>query len=468
MFPRATLLAALVISCAAQNFDLFPGFAASTRELVDSITKLPFVRQVTQTSGDLFSESVNAFSSFPLAIARSFGVSYGLPTLASDTNIVDATEKVVAEYNSGLENEDVSLTITQLISKYGYPVESHQVVTDDGYVLTMHRIPNNGSVVFLMHGLLGASDDFVVSGPESGLAYLLAADGFDVWMGNARGNKHSRRHRSLNPSQAVFWDFSWHEIGCYDLPVMIDYVLKTTNTETLKYIGHSQGTTSFFVMASEKPNYNDKVSLMVALSPVVYMTHVKAPIVRLLSPGTPLLHTVLKSLGVYEILPHNSATKLLRQFLCGAGPMEEILCSNILFLFFGFDFGQLNATNLPVLYSHMPSGASGKQFVHYGQGIVSGDFRQFDYGEVENLDTYGSKTPPSYPLENVRAPVALFYSDSDWLADPRDVDHLHRRLSNVADVYKVPNDQFSHLDFITAKDLKSLIYIKLKKLLRSF
>ena len=44
-------------------------------------------------------------------------------------------------------------------------------------------------------------------------------------------------------------DFRWHEIGMYDVPASVDYVLKTTGKSKLNYIGHSMGTTAFFVMA---------------------------------------------------------------------------------------------------------------------------------------------------------------------------------------------------------------------------
>lgn len=43
------------------------------------------------------------------------------------------------------------------------------------------------------------------------------------------------------------------------------------------------GTTMSFVLLSEKPEYNDKLRLFVALAPVAYMTHVKSPI-RFLAP----------------------------------------------------------------------------------------------------------------------------------------------------------------------------------------
>lgn len=73
------------------------------------------------------------------------------------------------------------------------------------------------------------------------LAYILADAGYDVWLGNSRGNRYSRKHKVLNPDKdAAYWAFSWHQMGVYDLPAEIDYVLAQTKQENLFYAGHSQ------------------------------------------------------------------------------------------------------------------------------------------------------------------------------------------------------------------------------------
>lgn len=60
-------------------------------------------------------------------------------------------------------------------------------------------------------------------------------------------------------------------MGKHDLPSIVDYILSVTGQVKLSYVGHSMGTTMFFIFVSERPEYNDKIKVMFALAPVVYL-----------------------------------------------------------------------------------------------------------------------------------------------------------------------------------------------------
>ncbi|CAG5013298.1 unnamed protein product [Parnassius apollo] len=94
--------------------------------------------------------------------------------------------------------------------------------------------------VILMHGLLMSSDTWFDAGPESSLAYLLSDECFDIWLGNFRGNFYGRRHIKLNPDEdSEFWNFSVDEMDMYDIPAIVDYVIKYTGVKKVNYIGYS-------------------------------------------------------------------------------------------------------------------------------------------------------------------------------------------------------------------------------------
>lgn len=76
----------------------------------------------------------------------------------------------------------------------------------------------------------------------------------------------------------------------YDLPAMLDYVLRYTGQEKLVYVGHSMGTTVFFAMMSAQPEYyQQRVATMVALAPVATLTSIASPI-KYLAPLVNELH----------------------------------------------------------------------------------------------------------------------------------------------------------------------------------
>lgn len=116
----------------------------------------------------------------------------------------------------------------------------------------------------------------------------------------------------------------------------------------------------------------------------------------------------------------------------------------------------------------MPGGASIKQIAHYGQEIVSGYFRHFDHGMLNNIRKYGRFTPPSYDLKKITAPVALFYAQNDWLSAVADVHQLGKQLPNVVKCRLIPYAKFAHVDFMWAKDSRKLVYNEVIELMRRF
>lgn len=255
--------------------------------------------------------------------------------------LVTVTE-VVHSQSVDLER-DARLTTTELLRAYSYPAEDHTVRTEDGYLLEMHRVPNNGPAVLLMHGMLSSSADFVLMGPQIALAYFLHDQGYDVWMGNCRGNRYSTNHVSLDPRAGpAFWNFSWDEIGQFDLPAMIDYVIAQTGQPRIQYIGHSQGTTVFWVMCHLRPEYNSKILAMHAMAGAAWMHNTLSPFARWLATFLVTTEMALEYLGEYYFAPTDEAQIQGGFDDCQDGAPNQQMCANIIFLIAGFNMAEMN------------------------------------------------------------------------------------------------------------------------------
>ncbi|CAH1105288.1 unnamed protein product [Psylliodes chrysocephalus] len=363
--------------------------------------------------------------------------------------------------------------VPELIRNEGYPSESHYVTTWDGYILNIHRIPHgklgqtNGKVVYLQHGLLAASSDWIINRPKNGLGYILADLGYDVWMGNVRGNRYSRNHTTLSPDSKEFWQFDWNEIGKIDIPTIIDYILAHTQLTELIHIGHSQGTTTFYVMTSLMPEYNKKIKVHISLAPIGYMNHLFSPLLRLIALGTLPIDVLRQLLGQNELLPSSGFLNYLTDSACSVG-VGKVLCKNALFALAGFSPNQMNASFIPLLMAHYPAGAATKQLIHYTQEVNSAKFEQFDYGPIKNYNLYGSIFPPDYDLSKITAPIHFIYSSNDWTAAVIDVKRLYSQLPNGKELYNVPLQTFNHLDFLVGNDVVELVYNKILDILSHY
>uniref|UniRef100_A0AAG5CPA0 Partial AB-hydrolase lipase domain-containing protein n=1 Tax=Anopheles atroparvus TaxID=41427 RepID=A0AAG5CPA0_ANOAO len=374
-----------------------------------------------------------------------------------------------------VDEEDALLTVPQLVWKYGYQIEIHEVQTEDGYLLDLYRIPGRRAAsgqpaqrayrnapVLLMHSLLSSCADWVLMGPGRALAYLLADSGFDVWMGNARGTRYSRKHLRHDPDRAgsPFWRFSWHEIGLYDVPALIDHVLAVTGRPRLHYVGFSQGTMVFFVMLSQRPAYNSKVIDMQAISPSVYMYRLEGRIVRSFVRLADPLVDALGAAGRHEILPNNRYFAPLSQLACADANVT--LCRELIYDVAGRNPPQVDDKLLRIFLGHFPAGASLRQLHHFSQIIRTARFAQYS---SEPLDARGKRKfarqrpslPPLYNLTRALVPVVVYYGLNDHVVNYRDALQLADEVPNLAGVYQIADRLFTHSDFILARNAAQLL-----------
>jgi len=341
-----------------------------------------------------------------------------------------------------------------MIRNAGYTAETHNVTTPDKYILSIHRIVGEGPVVFMQHGLEDASSTWVMAGPDhGGPAFRLAEQGYDVWLGNFRGNHYSRQHETLDADTDYdYWMFTWDESAKYDLPTMLNYVMETTGQEKIYYIGHSMGTTTYMAMNSMDASWADKVELAVLLAPAAFMTHVKSPI-KFLAPFTDQIEWILENMGIGEFLPSNWLMDWIADYVCGDDYLE-LVCENIVFLLAGFDKAQMNTTMLPSVLSHLPSGTSTYTLLHFAQEIKDDHFGGFDWGSKElNQAHHGSDLPPVYDLTQLNTKVALFWGDNDWLVAKADLLRIIAHAPHIVEMYQVPWEGWSHYDFLYAIDI---------------
>ena len=356
------------------------------------------------------------------------------------------------EQNHLLEDEDRN--IEEIVTSKGFNFEKHFVKTEDGYTLALFRIPGgknceDGSKlppVLLQHGVFDSADGWVCNGEKHSIAFVLANHNFDVWLSNSRGNKYCKKHDKYTADSFEFWQFSFHELGIYDIPAVIKYIRNENKSgEKIIYFGHSQGTTLMFSGIVEKYDfYKNNIKLFVALAPIARLNHLGSTLLNILSDIS--LHKLMKKVKAYEVCPQSEGTSNFMNF------MNQNL--NGLTNFF---IGLVSDENskecndqdaLSVYLKHFPCGTSLKCLIHYVQIIKEKKFIYFDYKKDANFALYHQKNPPEYDLSKIKdIPIMLITGEKDKLSTPDDVRWLYNELkANVMYLDIVPN--MGHLSFM--------------------
>uniref|UniRef100_A0A8C9NW59 AB hydrolase-1 domain-containing protein n=1 Tax=Serinus canaria TaxID=9135 RepID=A0A8C9NW59_SERCA len=338
---------------------------------------------------------------------------------------------------------------------FWYPSEEYEVMTEDGYTITINRIPygtqNQGRknpasrpAVFLQHGLLGDARNWVTNLPNNSLGFLLADAGFDVWMGNSRGNRWSRKHQKYSIDQDEFWAFSFDEMAKFDLPAAINFILEKTGQEKLYYIGYSQGTTIAFIAFSTMPELAQKIKLYFALAPVTAIKYAKGPATKLLYLPEKMLRGML---GNREFLPQTECLTRIMAPVCSHQAFAR-LCRSVF-----FNLGGCNLKNI-----------DNRINVYIAQTSAGTSVR------CALLDTHSctvfQTTPPLYKVEEMTVPTAAWTGGRDLLADPKDAALLLSKIKNLSYHKKIP--EWGHLDFIWGLDAPLHVYSEIIDLMQKY
>ncbi|KAJ4810118.1 Lipase [Rhynchospora pubera] len=350
-----------------------------------------------------------------------------------------------------------------MVYSRGYKCEEYEVRTKDGYILQMQRIPEgrtrdkNGGTkqpVLLQHGILMDGITWLLNSPEESLAFILADNGFDVWIANTRGTKWSQGHVSLDSSTRGYWAWSWDELVMHDLPSNVDFVHSKTGRK-LHYVGHSLGTLVALASLSEG-KLVDKLKSAVLLSPVAYLTHMTTPLGILCARA--FVGEILSDLlGMAEFNPKGEIVASFLKESC-----RHVDCYDLMRTFTGKNCC-LNGSTVELFLKYELQPTSTKTMVHLSQIFRGGILTKYNYqNEEKNMEIYGQNEPPVYNLSNVPHDLPLFigYGGQDSISDKRDVklllNDLKFHVTNKLKIHYV-ND-YAHIDFVMGISAKMMLY----------
>ncbi|MXQ80535.1 hypothetical protein E5288_WYG008994 [Bos mutus] len=368
-------------------------------------------------------------------------------------------------------NPEATMNISQIISYWGYPYEIYDVVTEDGYILGTYRIPHGRGcpktapkpVVYLQHGLVASASNWICNLPNNSLAFLLADVGYDVWLGNSRGNTWSRKHLKFSPKSPEYWAFSLDEMAKYDLPATINFIIEKTRQEQLYYVGHSQGTTIAFIAFSTNPELAKRIKIFFALAPVTTLKYTQSPMKKL----TNLSRKAVKVLfGDKMFSPHTFFEQFIATKVCNRKIFRRI-CSNFIFTLSGFDPKNLNMSRLDVYFAQSSAGTSVQTMLHWAQAVNSGRFQAFDWGNPDqNMKHFHQLTPPLYNVSNMEVPTAVWSGGQDYVADLKDVENLLPTIPKLIYYKSIPH--YNHVDFYLGQDAPLEIYQDLIRMMEEW
>ena len=348
----------------------------------------------------------------------------------------------------------------EYIEDLGYRLEEIDVTTEDGYIINLwHLIPNFNvspdKVFFLQHGFASTGEIYFEQGEHS-LPKLLMDKGYDVWIGNYRGEKNSQKHVSKNSKKTNgdYWDYSIDDIVKYDLQTQINYIKNKTKAEKVDYLGLSEGATLFLMLYMDYPDFvESSINRFISFGVVRTLTNLHDDIIDVLSG-------VYKFFKVKEKFDKTLQVKdSVRAAYINYSKKNEDLKKQ-LFSNFGVISNKTDMKSMHHFLTYFPTDISiyhlyqwkaiqeeGK-LVHYNPRVKDNQFQEYDLNV----------------LKKWKIKAFITRSKVDSFSGYEEVTDLYNLIENKSLITLFDCD-YSHLDFLGSEYSYDEIYIPIMKFL---
>ena len=357
-----------------------------------------------------------------------------------------------------INKEDLAFYYKDYINSQGYKLEEHEVITEDGYKLTLwhiavNKLINKNKVVYIQPGFLCTSWVFFQLGKNS-LPFLLTDEGYDVWIGNSRGTLFSLDHIYKDPNKlnGDYWDFSLDDNVEYDLPATIDYVKETTGAKKIHYIGHSQGTTIFYMLYMHNPSYvESSIDKYISLGTVPNIAHATFLPIQLLDKLYGLLEMTQP---ITKAIIFNDWQRTMLSNICKNTPY---ICK------MAFDSAAsivpTNRINYETVYPFLyyyPGGTSSDTMLHWSQIHQSKKLVYFnpEYNSNKEVKEYDISI-----IKNWKINAFIQRSDCDTFSSYEDVTELYDIIEKKSYIKFVDTPLYGHTDDLCAESAINDVYL---------
>lgn len=277
-------------------------------------------------------------------------------------------------------------------------------------------------VVFLQHGVCDTAWTFFQSA-ENSIPFLLLKEGFDIWLGNVRGNLFtSHKTRNKNNLNGEFYDYSIDDFVQTDLPTMVNYIKSKTGVKKMTYIGHSQGTTMFFMLNMHNPSFaQENFDNFVALGSVPNIAYTNSPPIEILDK----ISGILKAVSIFNTFNLSNSQRQIVSDFCKTFPG---ICGKF------FDMGaaltptkRLDYKEIYNLMYYYPGGVGKPNLLHWSQ--IHKEKKLVYY----NPNYEKEKTAKPYNTENLKKwkiKALIARTDDDTFSSYKDITEFYNTVEN--------------------------------------